>query len=74
VIGAVIGAIAFVSLPQEPLVLLLIGASLLACIPVLASIPLGTWLRGRVSARGFDLAVVAMLTASIGVLGVKAVG
>lgn len=51
-----------------------VGASLLACIPVLASIPLGTWLRGRVSARGFDLAVVAMLTASIGVLGVKAVG
>lgn len=47
------------------------GATLLACIPVLASIPVGTWLRGRVSARGFDLAIVAMLIASIGALAVK---
>ena len=49
------------------------GASLLACIPVLASIPVGAWLRNRVSTRGFDLAVVAMLIASIGALAVKTV-
>ncbi|MEP1122356.1 MAG: sulfite exporter TauE/SafE family protein [Ilumatobacter sp.] len=47
-----------------------VGASLLACIPVLASIPLGTWLRNRVSTRGFDLAIVAMLVASVGALAV----
>lgn len=46
-------------------------ASLLACIPVLVSIPVGTWLRDRVSARGFDLAVVGMLIASVGALAVK---
>lgn len=51
-----------------------VGASLLACIPVLASIPVGAWLRNRVSARGFDLAVVGMLIASIGALAVKTVG
>jgi len=45
-----------------------VTVTLLACIPVLASIPVGTWLRGRVSARGFDLAVIAMLIASIGAL------
>ncbi|MGB3737021.1 MAG: sulfite exporter TauE/SafE family protein [Ilumatobacter sp.] len=50
-----------------------VGASLLACIPVLASIPVGTWLRDRVSTRGFDLAVVAMLIASVGALAVKIV-
>jgi uncharacterized membrane protein YfcA len=50
------------------------GASLLACIPVLGSIPIGAWLRNRVSARGFDLAVVGMLIASIGALAVKTVG
>jgi uncharacterized membrane protein YfcA len=51
-----------------------VGASLLACIPVLASIPVGAWLRDRVSARGFDLAVVGMLIASIGALAIKTVG
>lgn len=50
------------------------GASLLACIPVLGSIPIGAWLRNRVSARGFDLAVVGVLIASIGALAVKTVG
>ena len=50
------------------------AASLLACIPVLASIPVGAWLRDRVSARGFDLAVIGMLIASIGALAVKTVG
>ena len=50
-----------------------VGASLLACIPVLASIPLGTWLRNRVSTRGFDLAIVAMLVVSVGALAVKTI-
>ena len=48
-----------------------VGASLLACIPVLGSIPVGAWLRNRVSARGFDLAVVGMLVASVGALLIK---
>ncbi len=43
-------------------------ASLLACIPVLASIPVGTRMRSRVSSRGFELVVVAMLVVSIGAL------
>ncbi len=50
-----------------------VGASLLACIPVLASIPVGTRLRDRVSSRGFDLAVIAMLVVSVGALAVKTV-
>lgn len=41
-----------------------VTASLLACIPVLVSIPVGTWLRSRVSGRGFDLAVVGVLMMS----------
>jgi len=49
-----------------------VTASVLACIPVLASIPVGAWMRDRVSARGFDLAVVAMLIVSIAALAVKA--
>ena len=50
-----------------------VGASLLACIPVLASIPVGMRLRNRVSPRGFDLAVVAMLIGSIGALAIQTV-
>jgi uncharacterized membrane protein YfcA len=49
-------------------------ASLLACIPVLASIPVGTWLRGRVSARGFDLAIIAILLVSVAALAVRTLG
>ena len=41
-----------------------IGAALLACIPVLATIPLGTRMRRSVSTRGFDLAIVGMLIVS----------
>jgi ABC-type nitrate/sulfonate/bicarbonate transport system permease component len=41
-----------------------VTATLLACIPVLAAIPLGTWLRDKVSVRGFDLAIIAMLPVS----------
>lgn len=41
-----------------------VTATLLACVPVLLSLPLGTYLRSRVSRRGFDLAVVGLLTVS----------
>ena len=41
-----------------------VAATLLACIPVLATIPIGTRLRDRVSGRGFDLAIIAMLAVS----------
>ena len=51
-----------------------VGPSLLVCIPVLASIPIGARLRNRVSARCFDLAVVGMLIVSIGALAIKTVG
>lgn len=37
-----------------------VAATLLACIPVLAVIPIGTRLRDRISGRGFDLAIVSM--------------
>lgn len=39
-------------------------ATLLACVPVLAAIPLGASLRRHVSARAFDLAIVALLAGS----------
>ena len=39
-------------------------ATLLACIPVIAAIPIGTRLRNSVSVRGFDLAIVGMLVVS----------
>ena len=48
-----------------------VTASLLACIPVLASIPVGTHLRNRVSTRGFDLAIVGMLLASVVALCIR---
>ncbi|MGI9645444.1 MAG: TSUP family transporter, partial [Ilumatobacteraceae bacterium] len=38
-----------------------VTATVLACIPVLAAIPIGTRLRSRVSRRAFDLAVVGLL-------------
>jgi uncharacterized membrane protein YfcA len=41
-----------------------VSATLLACIPVLGSIPLGTALRSRFSPRGFDLAIVGILAVS----------
>ena len=50
-----------------------VTASLLACIPVLLSIPVGTWLRSRVSGRGFDYAVVGMLMVSAVALGIEIV-
>ena len=46
-------------------------ASLAACVPVLASIPLGTRLRDRVSVRGFDLAVVGVLSVSAVAMAIK---
>lgn len=39
-------------------------ATLLACVPVLATIPVGTRLRDRITGRGFDLAIVGMLGVS----------
>lgn len=41
-----------------------VAATLLACLPVLASIPLGTRLRDRMSGAAFDLAIVAVLILS----------
>lgn len=41
-----------------------VPATLLACIPVAASIPVGTRLRNAVSVRSFDLAIVGMLGVS----------
>jgi len=48
-----------------------VTATLLACIPVLATIPLGTRLRDRFTGRGFDLAIIAMLAASAVALCVR---
>ena len=45
-----------------------VAATLLACIPVFASIPIGTRLRNKVSGRGFDLAIVGMLGVSAAAL------
>lgn len=44
------------------------GATVLACIPVLGSIPIGTYLRERISSRGFDVAVIGLLVVSIATL------
>jgi uncharacterized membrane protein YfcA len=41
-----------------------VTATLLACVPVFAAIPIGTKLRDSVSVRGFDLAIVGMLMLS----------
>lgn len=41
-----------------------VTATLLACVPVFAAIPIGTKLRNSVSVRGFDLAIVGVLTIS----------
>ena len=46
-------------------------ATLLACIPVFASIPIGTRLRDSVSVRGFDLAIVGLLAVSAIALSVQ---
>lgn len=39
-------------------------ASLLACIPVGLTIPIGTRLRDRISGRGFDLSIIGLLAVS----------
>ena len=46
-------------------------ATLLACVPVLASIPVGTALRSRISGRGFDLATIGLLALSVAALVVR---
>ena len=48
-----------------------VTATLLACIPVFAAIPIGTRLRDSVSVRGFDLAIVGMLVISAVALTVQ---
>ncbi len=48
-----------------------VQATLLACIPVLVSIPIGTRLRNSFSGRGFDLAIIAMLGASAAAMCIK---
>ena len=45
-----------------------VTATLLACVPVLVSIPFGTRLRNSVSGRGFDLAIICMLGVSAAAL------
>lgn len=49
----------------------LVGATLLACVPVLASIPIGTAIRRRISPGGFDVAVVGILAVSAVALCVR---
>ncbi len=68
------GATQFVALVLSGELAGRVGPSLLACIPVLVSIPIGERLRDRASARGFDLAVIGVLIVSIVALGVKTVG
>jgi len=46
-------------------------ATLLACIPVFAAIPIGTRLRDSVSVRGFALAIVGMLVVSAFALSIQ---
>jgi len=46
-------------------------ATLLACIPVFAAIPIGTRLRDSFSVRGFDLAIVGMLVVSAFALSIQ---
>jgi len=48
-------------------------ATTLACLPVLASIPIGTRLRNSVSARGFDLAIIGLLVLSVAALTLQLV-
>ncbi len=48
-----------------------VPATLLACIPVLGTIPLGTRLRDKVSVRGFDLAIVGVLSVSAAALAIE---
>ncbi len=48
-----------------------VPATLLACIPVLGAIPLGTRLRDKVSVRGFDLAIVGVLSVSAVALAIE---
>ncbi len=49
-------------------------ASALAMIPILASIPVGTWIRGRLSSAAFDRAILGLLAVSGVGLVVRIVG
>jgi hypothetical protein len=48
-----------------------VAATLLACIPVLAVIPIGSRLRHRLSGRAFDLAIIGILSVSAVALTVR---
>jgi hypothetical protein len=48
-----------------------VTATLLACIPVLAAIPIGSRVRHRVSGRAFDLAIIGILSVSAVALTVR---
>lgn len=51
-----------------------VAATMLATIPVLAFIPVGTRLRNRVSGRGFDLTIIVLLATSAIALLVRTFG
>jgi uncharacterized protein len=50
-----------------------VPATLVACVPVLGAIPLGTRLRDKVSVRGFDLAIVGVLSISAAALAIETI-
>lgn len=52
----------------------LMAVSLAACIPVLLSVPIGARLRGRLSGRAFDLAIIGVLALSAIALSVRTFG
>ena len=47
------------------------AVSLLACVPVLISIPIGTRLRDRLDRRTFDLSIIALLCVAIVALSIR---
>jgi uncharacterized membrane protein YfcA len=48
-----------------------LAAAMLAIVPMLVMIPVGTRLRDRLSGRAFDLAVLAVLTVSVTALLIR---
>lgn len=46
-------------------------ATLLACVPVLASIPVGTAIRDRMTSRAFDLSIIVLLVVSALALAIR---
>ena len=50
-----------------------VTATLLACIPVLAAIPLGSRMRHHISGRSFDLAIIGILSISAVLLSIRTI-